>query len=376
MSSAQPVAGRAPAALLAIATLTVLAIYATYMVVAVSSASKAFGCDYLTYDAGARSWLSGVTPYPIQVAEAGTCGIFQYPPPFLLGVAPFTLLSPAAANWLWTGMLTLCVPLAALAMPIPPLARLVVLALAGTSWPVVFAVRVGAIGPLLLLLFALAWRWADRPGRLAAVTVVGGFAKVLPGLLVGWMLLTRRWRAAGLSIGVAVVVGLLWLVLQPWMWSGFLDTERLVADAVIRAPLNVSPAALAYFSGVPQDPAQLLGLAHALVVVGFAAAVAIWRSADGSVVVAAIASQAIAPVVWDHYAIVVFLAVGWLLARRQWWAVLLGLSMTWTLILWFQPWQWVAAMDGAMVAVAAVDWWEARRAEARPLPAIAAAGHG
>jgi alpha-1,2-mannosyltransferase len=347
-------------------TILVVAVYVAYLGFALLSASTTFGCDYLTYDAAARAWLGGASPYPSAITEAGTCGIYQYPPPFLLLVAPLTVLSPAAATWVWVAILAACVPLAVLVMPAPPIVRLIVLALAGTSWPVLFAIRIGAIGPLLLLLFALAWRWLDRPGRLAAVTVLGGFAKVLPALLVGWMLLTRRWRAAALSIGAAAAVALLWLVLEPSQWGDFLAIERAVSDLVLGAPLNVAPASIASFNGVPADAARLIGLAHAGLVLAFAAVAALRLAPDASIIVAAIASQVVAPVLWDHYAIVVFLAVAWLLAKGQWWAVLLGLVMNWMLIQWFQPWQWVATMDAAIVAVAAVDWLGARQQVSAP----------
>lgn len=352
-------------------TVLVLGLCAAYLGFALATASTTFGCDYLTYDAAARAWLAGASPYPADVTAAGACGTFQYPPPFLLLVAPFTLFSPETANWLWVGMLTACMPLAVLAMPVPPAVRLVVLALAGTSWPVLFAIRIGAIGPLLLLLFALAWRWRDRPGRLAAVTVAGGFAKVMPGLLVVWMLLTRRRRAAALSVSLAAAVGVTWLVAQPGLWLDFLAVERAIADLVLRAPANVAPASLAYFGGLPEDAARLVGILHTGLVLLLAATAALRRSGDASLIVAAIASQAVAPVLWDHYAIVVLLAVAWLLARRQWWALVLGLAMNWMLILWFQPWQWTLLMDLAMVAVVAVDWREARRG--LPLPALAGA---
>ncbi|MFN8629662.1 MAG: glycosyltransferase family 87 protein [Chloroflexota bacterium] len=309
-----------------------------------------------------RAW----SPKPI-------CGIFQYPPPFLVLSAPFTLLLPDAANWVWVAMLTACVPLAVLAMPVPPFTRLVVMALLGTSWPTLFAIRVGAVGPLLLLLFALGWRWVDRPGRLAAVTVLGGFIKLMPGLMIGWMLLTRRWRAAFIAIAGAAVVGGAWLLVQPDLWLGFLTVEREIATKVIDAPSNFSPAALAHFGGLSAGSAQLVGLVHAVALAGIAIAAALRRSAGASFIAAAIATQAIAPVLWDHYAIVVFLAVAWLLARRQWWAALLGIAMNWMLILWFQPWQWIALMDAAIVAVVVVDWLDARRVPAVPAPAPQAA---
>jgi alpha-1,2-mannosyltransferase len=358
---------------LILGSVLVLGVFGVYLWFALVTASTTFGCDYLTYDAASRTWLAGGQPYPSAVAEAGSCGIFQYPPPFLVAVAPLTLLPPDAANWAWVALLTACVPVAVLAMPVPPFTRLVVLALAGTSWPVLFAIRIGAIGPLLLLLFALAWRWLDRPRGLAAATVAGGFAKLMPGLLVGWMLLTRRWRAAVLTTAAAGVVGVLWLALDPGLWLGFLGVERLVADKVVSAPLNFAPSSLAYFSGVSVGAAEAVGALHAVLVLAVVALASLRRSPDASLIAVAIASQVVAPVLWDHYAIVVFLAVAWLLARRQWWAAALGVAMNWMLILWFQPWQWLLLMDGAMVAVLVVDWIAACRGAATPVAAGAPA---
>lgn len=352
----QPVAdGRQVRWLLFAGSLLLGAVFLAYLVFALATAGHTLGCDYLTYDAATRAWLAGASPYPASIAEAGVCGIFQYPPPFLLFVAPFTLMPAESATWAWAAMLAACLPLAVLAMPMPPMTRLIVFALAGTSWPVLFAIRIGAIGPALLLAFSLAWRWRDRAGRLAAVTVVSGFAKLMPGLIAVWMLLTRRWRAAALTLLAAGAGVVLWLVLQPQLWLDFVEIERQVAGLAISAPLNVAPASLAYFHGIGAGPAQAVGAAHALLVSALAVVAALRCRPEASVIVAAIASQAVAPVLWDHYAIVVFLALAWLLARGHWWAVLMGIAMNWMLILWFQPWQWAALMDVSIVAVMAVD---------------------
>ena len=38
--------------------------------------------------------------------------------------------------------------------------------LAGLSWPFAYAVKLGQVGPILFLLFAIGWRWLDDPIRL------------------------------------------------------------------------------------------------------------------------------------------------------------------------------------------------------------------
>jgi alpha-1,2-mannosyltransferase len=359
---------RRPHPIMLIASGGVLAVYLVYLGLTVATASYTLGCDYLAYDGAARLWLSGSTPYDVHVSGAGSCGTYQYPPPFLLLAAPFTLLPPPAAMWVFIAGLALCLPLAVLAMPVPAPARLVTLALAGTSWPVLFAIKVGALGPFLLLLFALAWRWLDRPVRIAVVTVVGAFAKVLPALLGVWMLLTGRWRAAAVTIAIAAAVAIPWLLLQPGVWTDFLAVERIISATAISVPANYAPASILYFAGVPSALAQWLGTAHALVVLALVVLAARRGSSDASLIVAAIASQVIAPVLWDHYAVVLFLAVAWLTARRQWWIVVPAVAMNATFVGWFPPLLWVGSMDLAIVGVIAVDWWE-RRGVAAPLPA-------
>ena len=135
------------------------------------------------------------------ITRTGSCGTYQYPPMFLLVIVPFTVLSPESATWAWIAVSVLCLVVAVAVMPVPFEARLITLALAGTSWPMLFAIKVGAVGPLLLLVFAAAWRWMDRPVRLALAVAVGALVKLQPALLVLWMVLTRRWRAATLTVG-------------------------------------------------------------------------------------------------------------------------------------------------------------------------------
>jgi hypothetical protein len=56
------------------------------------------------------------------------------------------------------------------------------------------------------------------------------------------------------------------------------------------------------------------------------------RSAEAGYLVAVIGSQLISPIVWDHYALVLLLPVAWLVARRQWWALIVPISQAWVLL--------------------------------------------
>lgn len=350
--------------MLGVAAATVLAACGVYLLFTLAAASYTLGCDYLAYDGAARAWLSGHTPYDVSVAEAGDCGTFQYPPPFLLLILPFTLLPPGAATWAFVALSALCVPLAVLAMPVGPFPKIVTLGVAGTSWPVLFAIKVGALGPFLLLIFALAWRWLNRPVRLAASTAVGAFAKVLPALLGVWMLLTRRYRAAAYAMGLAAVVSIPWMLIWPGHWIDWLAVERVVTSTVTPVSANFALPSLLFYRGLPLEAAQAVGLAHSLAVLALMALWARRGSADASLIVAAVASQVIAPVLWDHYATVYFLPLAWLIARRQYWALIPALAMNATFIGSFPVWLWLATLDLAMAGVVAVDWRDRRRSVA------------
>ena len=104
---------------------------------------------------------------------------------------------------------------ALLVMPIMTRTRCWILLVAGLSWPVVYNIKLGQVGPLLLLLFAVAWRGLDRPWVFGIASALGTGVKVQPGILLGWAILRRRWHAA-----LAVIVSLIVLVAIATHWSG------------------------------------------------------------------------------------------------------------------------------------------------------------
>ena len=166
----------------------VVALGGVYLYYTLSNASYTLGCDYLTYDAAVRRWMADLPVYDLSITTTGNCGTFQYPPTFMLLIAPLTIVPAWAANWIWIALCIGMVAGAVAVMPVPLPIRLITLGLAATSWPVLFAVKVGAAGPLLLLVFAIAWRSVDRAVPLAISVAVGALAKLQPGLL-----LLRAW---------------------------------------------------------------------------------------------------------------------------------------------------------------------------------------
>ncbi|MEO5966073.1 MAG: glycosyltransferase family 87 protein [Candidatus Limnocylindrales bacterium] len=352
---------------------TVLVVVGAYLVFTLSNASYTLGCDYLTYDAAARRWLAGQPTYDLAVTATGTCGIYQYPPSFLVLVLPFTLLTPAAATWAWIAVSLACVGAAVALMPVPTPVKLLTLALAGTSWPLLFAVKVGAAGPLLLLVFAASWRWLDRPARLAGAVAVGALAKLQPGLLVPWMALTGRWRAAILagSIGLgALAIG---FALDARSWLDFFTTVRTLSTSALEVRANFAPASVAWhLFELPETAARSIGIGHTVLVLALVVVSARRSTADASILVAAVASQVLAPVMWDHYALVLFLPMAWLAARGHAWAFGIGLVLNAMFVLWVPPIAYIALLDGTMIAVATVGWRRAAEVNMAVAPASAA----
>ena len=90
-------------------------------------------------------------------------------------------------------------------LPVSRTVKWLVVLLAGLSWPFVYAIKLGQVGPLLFLTFAVGWRWMDNPARLGLSAAVGTAIKMQPALILVWAVLTRRWRAAVIG-AIALIV--------------------------------------------------------------------------------------------------------------------------------------------------------------------------
>jgi len=163
---------------------------------------------------------------------------------------------------------------------------------------------------------------------LAALTAALGAAiKVQPLIVLGWALLTRRFRvlAWGL-VGIAMLFVAATIVVGPRAW---LDQTSLLAQVSqpIQTPHNFTPGRIAFELGAPEAVAwgvQVAAWAVTLACLLFA----VWNiSPTASYLVAVVASQLLSPVLWDHYAVMLLLPVAWLLSRRIWAAALVPLAV-------------------------------------------------
>jgi hypothetical protein len=317
-------------------------------------ARDTLGYDYQAYVGAARRLLDGLPLYDTAVDVAGPFAIFLYPPPFAVAFIPFALLPASAGVWVWT-LLSIAMVAAAIAiLPVRRDVRWTVLLLAGIDWPVVYAVKLGQVGPLLLLVFALGWRWLDRPAVVAASITAGTLIKLQPALLFVWAALTRQTRVLtyGLGMLVAVVLVTLPIVGVP-AWSDYVTVIRAVSDP-IATPNNYTAGAIAYRSGASEGLATAIQLASMVIALGLWVAICRRGTLAASFVATIVASQLLSPLLWDHYAMLLLLPVALLLERRWWWAVLIPLStnsFTLGVLGPVYPWVVVAGFFACLVAL-------------------------
>ena len=141
-----------------------------------------------------------------------------HPPTFLILFEPLTELPLRTSYWTWTGLNFVALA-AALVMLLgrrsllPLETTLVVAALALLYAPVFLHFWFGQSNILILLMLVLMMRWME-PGNAAGaglLLALAGLMRVFPLPIVGYLLLTRRWRvlaytAIGLAIGAAATL--------------------------------------------------------------------------------------------------------------------------------------------------------------------------
>lgn len=296
--------------------------------------------DFLAYDGAARNLLAGRPLYDLTATSTGGLGLFLYPPSFALLMLPVVVIPSTTAAPIWMVALVAIGLLAVWRMPVSRPVRWAMMLLLGLSWPFIDALAQGQVGPILLLLFVAGWRAIDRgtgpgagpesrrspkerPYLLGVALGLGTTIKIQPAVVIAWAALTRRYRAAAVAIGVVVALGLIaTIAVGPQAWADLVSV--LASTNRPEFTMNsVGLPRLAYEAGASATLASQIYYASLV-----AAAVAIvasirWCTPVASYLVAAVASQLFSPVIWPHYAVVLFLPVAWLVARGRWWAILL-----------------------------------------------------
>ncbi len=313
---------------LAHAALRVLAVlsFGAGVATTVAFAGDTLGYDYQAYASAASRLIDGQPLYDSTVDVAGPFAIFLYPPPFAVGFIPLALLPAGVGLWVWiVGGVVMTVTAIAI-LPVRAPVRWAILLLAGLDWPVVYAIKLGQVGPLLLLLFAVGWRLIGSQAKLGGIGAAGALIKVQPALLFAWALLTGRWRT--ITTGVALGAGAVLLTLPLVGVTAWTDYFALLGrvSAPITTPHNFTVGAVAFQAGMAEGPSGALQIAAVLVTLMIWVVAVRRRSADVGYLATIVASQLLSPLLWDHYAVLLLLPVAWLLQARQWWAVAIPLA--------------------------------------------------
>ncbi len=303
-----------------------VAAFGVGVAVIVAVAGTTLGYDYQAYVNAGQRLLDGQRLYDPVVTVAGGFAIFLYPPPFALAMVPLAVLPAAAGLWLWIGGLLAAFLLGVRLLPVRPSVRWWLILLAGLSWPFLYSVKLGQVGPLLFLAFAAAWWALNRPGVLGMSAAAGVLIKLQPVLLFGFLLASGRRRGAGTGIvAVALAAAVTTVIVGLDAWFDYVDLIRRVSTPVT-TPHNFTPGAIVFQMGGAESLAnavQLLAVVVAVAVTAWA-----WFRADGesALVVTVVASQLLSPLLWDHYAMLLLLPTALLLQRRHWWAIAIPLA--------------------------------------------------
>jgi alpha-1,2-mannosyltransferase len=343
------------ARLLLVATVAVVA--SIYMSFGILTAAESLGYDYYVYSTAAERFLSGEPLYDTSITRTGVGNVYQYPPPFVAVAVPFALLGFDLGNAAWIAALLVCFVVGCAIIPVRWEVRLAIFLAGATGWPLIFGVRIGQVVPILFLLFAIGWRWLDRPGVVGAIAAFGALIKLQPVVLLGWLAAVGSWRGVAIGVGTGIAATAVAALVGLGQWADMLTLLRNLADAT-DVSANVSLGASAYALGVPQEVAGILQSISVVAVLGFVVLCARRSSREASYLVAVIASQIISPIVWTHYALILLLPVAWLLQRRQWWAVLIPLSQAWVLLPFMPLLAYPVAFYVALIGVPLVDrYW-------------------
>jgi hypothetical protein len=191
---------------------------------------------------------------------------------------------------------------------------------------VIGALGVGSIGPLLLLLCALGWRFRNRtvagiPLALAAA------AKLFLWPVLVWLLVTRRFRAFAASLVTIGVILALWASIDMGGLDRYPQTVRLLND--VQRWKSYSVQSLLISLHVSASMSELV--AGAVAIAAVAALVLLRRGSDQATFSAAVGAALIAtPILWNHYLVLLLAPIA--LARPR-------LAPLWLLplVLWVTP---------------------------------------
>lgn len=279
--------------------------------------------DLSVFLAAAEAVRAGESPYvdPGSVVEEGLAP-YAYPPMLAIVLVPATALPDEVAGSSTTGMLFSLLLVGCLVGAL--------LALDVRDWrcypvallypPTLENLEYGAVGPVLVLLVALGWRYRERVAAAGPAVGAAVVLKVFLWPLLVWLAAGRRLHAAIAASAVALVAALgSWAVIG---FAGLGDYPELLRSlSELEAESSYSAFALLRAAGAPELLARGLVVlaAGGLLVLAWRAARDPWDTARErdrrSLTLALAAGLVLSPIVWLHY--LVLLVVPIALARPR-----------------------------------------------------------
>ena len=328
-----------------------------------ASAGDTLGYDYTCYQGAARHLVDGAPMYDNAFSIAvGTCpGTYTYPPAFAVALVPWLVFGGAAAG-LWCLAMAACFLAGVAVLPVRGDVRWLIVVVAALDWPLLYAVKLGQVEPLLFLGFAAAWRWMDRPWAVGLVTAAGTLVKIQPAVLGVWAVATRRFRAAAVALAATLAAAAAaTLVTGLAAWTTYLDLLRGLGGTLSVAH-NFAPGAVAHLAGAPDWAATAVQLTSVALAVAALLAAWRWASPVASLQVTIVGSQLLSAPLRDHYAVLLLLPVAWLVGRGRTWAALVPI-LGWLALFADGSFSWLAtaSIPVTFFGVLALLLWEAYR---------------
>lgn len=296
--------------------------------------------DFSLYYTAATALRAGVSPYTGDLAPfARRLGLnigdqihLPYTPPFLLAFEALTLLSPETAYLLW-----LALNLAALGasmfflLALPKRAALLLAALMLLYPPLTDELLFAQSQLLVLLLLCLMFHCLDTDRDAAAGLAVGvaGALRVYPLVMLGYLVLKQRWRAAVFSVLTAAALGATAIAVLGWpACAGFSrGAHYALGYRFLSLPTNIS------LNGFVSRFFWNLGGPDLSPSLDFARHLAVWLAELGLLIFSARATLSssgarafplwiataimISPTAWFHYLVLLFVLFNQLATAAQ-----------------------------------------------------------
>ncbi|MCW2723678.1 MAG: hypothetical protein JWN35_599 [Frankiales bacterium] len=281
--------------------------------------------DLLVFVRAGGDVLAGRDPFPVLGTPSVYAGdAFVYPWLSAFAFAPLSVLPHPVADIVYFILSGLAVVVGCRAAGLrDPVSVLLVLTAATT----IRGFQVGSLNALLFLGCVLAWKYRDHVLRVAGVLTLVVGTKIFLAPILGWLVLSRRWRALGATLfGLFVVLGASF-VLGPLSGPGYLSLLGSLAR-------HEGVQGFSLYRVLEHDVGPSAGrVLTAVLALAVLLAVALVRrgtdpGSDLALYAASIvAALVLTPVLWSHYIVIALAPL--VLARPPRGALALASAVSW-----------------------------------------------